>query len=146
MRGIDREENACPEKKGQIIRPEITWGRASQRNLSKSSDGTESLIKAEATSGQSRHVATDIQYHENILGCWYASRLNLRHALRSILLYNKSEFDAPEIHDVALKVWITVCMVRLNISAQLVCEYVFWIYLLSHERISYVQYVRQRFH
>ena len=65
MRGIDREENASPQKKGQIVRLEIAWGRASQRNLSKSSDRTESLTKA----------ATKLQYNEN-----RASQRNLKKA------------------------------------------------------------------
>ena len=55
--------------------------------------------------------------------------------------YNKSEFEAPEIHDTDLKFQITVCMVRVHMSAHPVREYVLWIYLLSDERILYVQHV-----
>ena len=38
-----------------------------------------------------------------------------------------------------------VGMVRLHISANPVQEYVLLIYLLNHEKISYVQYVYPRF-
>ena len=44
--GSIEKRTLVPQKKGQIVRPEISWGRASERNLSKSSDRTESLTKA----------------------------------------------------------------------------------------------------
>ena len=54
-------------------------------------------------------------------------------------------YSSQGIDELDLKVSISVSMVRVHISAQPVPEYVLWVYVLSDERISYVQYLMPRF-
>ena len=58
------------------------------------------------------------------------------------LYYNeKSDFDAPEVYDVALRLEVSVPMVRQHVSTQPVRGCVIWIHLQSNDRILYVKYV-----
>ena len=60
----------------------------------------------------------------------------------TIIYYNnKSEFDAPEIHDLSLMLKQSFRMVILHVSAQPVRSYVIWIHLLIHDSILYVKYL-----
>ena len=72
-----------------------------------------------------------------------ASLQNLQQKTYNRLLYtiHYLGFESPKLHDVALRLKLSLCMVRLRVRAHPVRVYVICIYLLIHKCSSYVQYV-----
>ena len=71
-------------------------------------------MKLQPTEGSVECKTTLVLFHMKRFQVWTPGEVNILYYLRYLVIehyihYNKSEFDAPKIHDVALKVGI-ICL------------------------------------